>query len=162
MNPPIEVQYATVLTDMPTSACFDSWVRAIDTAVTRHGALTIRLVDEAEGLELNRRFRGRDGATNVLSFAFEPMPGLPEDQAVLGDLVICAPVVAREADQQGKSVRAHHAHMAIHGTLHLLGYDHLTEDDAVRMERIECEILAGLCFSNPYELHTERNGRATG
>ncbi len=162
MSASIEVQYATLLTDVPTAACFDGWVRAIDTAVTVRGAMTIRLVDEFEGLELNRRFRGGEGATNVLSFPFEPMPGLPENQAVLGDLVICAPVVAREADEQGKSVRAHYAHMAIHGTLHLLGYDHLTEDDAVRMERIECEILEGLGFSNPYQLHTEPNGRATG
>ena len=162
MSAPIEVQYATVLTGVPTAACFDGWVRALDTTVTGRGAMTIRLVDEAEGLELNRRYRGRDDATNVLSFPFEPMPGLPDDQAMLGDLVICAPVVAREADAQRKSLRAHYAHMTIHGTLHLLGYDHMTEDNAVSMERIECETLEGLGFSNPYELHTERNGRATG
>ncbi len=108
----------------------------------RHGELTIRIVDATESQALNRDFRGKDKPTNVLSFQ--------GDTVVLGDLVICAPVVAREARQQGKSVLAHWAHMVVHGCLHLQGMDHEDELEAVRMEAREIRILQNLGFPNPY------------
>ena len=112
--------------------------------------LSIRLVDQAEGAILNGRFRGRRGPTNVLSFPFEPLPGL-EDCDLIGDLVICAPVVAREAAEQGKSLQAHWAHMLVHGVLHLLGYDHLDAAHAAQMEGLETRIIRRLGFPAPYE-----------
>lgn len=146
----------------PGAARFEAWVDAVAEARPIGGPLTIRLVDEAEGRALNHRFRGRDSATNVLSFPFEPMPGLPADQAVLGDLVICTRVVESEAAEQGKNLEAHYAHMVVHGVLHLLGFDHQTEAEARRMERLERNILQGLGYADPYEPDTEQNGRATG
>ena len=106
--------------------------------------MTIRIVDEAESRELNHRYRGKDKPTNVLSFHGEREAG------VLGDLVICAPVVAREAVEQHKPPRAHWAHMVVHGCLHLQGYDHEADSDAARMEARETRILKALGFDNPY------------
>ena len=106
--------------------------------------LTIRLVDEAEGRELNHTWRQKDYATNVLSFPYETEP------VVLGDLVICAPVVAREAGEQGKTLEAHFAHLVVHGMLHLQGYDHEAEADALVMEKLETDILRGLGYADPY------------
>ena len=106
------------------------------------GELTLRIVGAAESRALNRRYRGKDKPTNVLSFAAE---------GALGDLVLCAPVIAREAREQGKSIRAHWAHMIVHGCLHLQGYDHQRERDAARMERKEQKLLAELGFPDPYE-----------
>jgi probable rRNA maturation factor len=109
----------------------------------------LRIVDEPEGAELNQAWRNRSAATNVLSFPAE----LPENPAlrVLGDLVLCAPVVRREARAQGKPQAAHWAHLVIHGTLHLLGYDHTVESEAEVMEALECAVLAGLGFPDPYQ-----------
>jgi probable rRNA maturation factor len=129
----------------------DSFRRWAETALAEHSPpaeLVIRLVDEAESRELNRHYRGKDKPTNVLSFPFEAPPEVP--LPLLGDLVICAPVVAREADEQGKTLQAHWAHMVIHGLLHLLGYDHETDDDAQLMESRERELLAQLHFPDPY------------
>lgn len=111
------------------------------------GDMTIRIVDALESRHLNHQYRGKDSATNVLSFPAE-MPGPGE--SLLGDLVICAPVVVDEARQQGKLVRAHWAHMVIHGTLHLLGMDHQNDVEAERMEQRERELLAGFGFPDPY------------
>lgn len=108
------------------------------------GELTLRIVDPLESQALNRDFRGKDRPTNVLSFGYDT----PE---LLGDVVICADVVAREAAEQGKQVIAHWAHLVVHGCLHLLGFDHEATDEAARMELQETAILAGLGFSNPYE-----------
>lgn len=116
--------------------------------------LTIRVVDEQESRALNLRFRGQDKPTNVLSFPFDPPPGLVEADPVfdlLGDLVICASLVQREALEQGKEELAHWAHLVVHGVLHLLDYDHLNEDDAAEMEGLETAILQGLGFPPPYE-----------
>jgi probable rRNA maturation factor len=107
-------------------------------------------VDESEGAEINRRFRGWHGATNVLSFPFEPLPGLGECE-LIGDLVVCAPLVAREAREQGKTLDAHWAHMLVHGVLHLLGYDHRDAASAGEMEGLETWILCELGFPAPYE-----------
>ncbi|HJP97013.1 MAG TPA: rRNA maturation RNase YbeY [Rhodanobacteraceae bacterium] len=129
---------------------FRCWVAAA-LAGARHdhpAELSIRIVGVREGRTLNRRYRDRDYATNVLSFPAE----LPPDvgSPLLGDIVIAAPVVAREARAQGKSVRDHYAHLTVHGVLHLLGYDHQSDGDAVRMEALETRILASLGITDPY------------
>jgi probable rRNA maturation factor len=117
--------------------------------------LSLRVVGRSEGCALNRRYRGRDYPANVLSFTAPRAARLRDRQ--LGDLVICAPVVAREARQQGKSLRAHWAHMVIHGTLHLLGFDHQRTRDAQRMERRETRLLRALGYPDPYgESHVDR------
>ena len=110
--------------------------------------LTVRIVGMAEMVELNETYRHKDGVTNVLSFPFEPPPGIPLSQ--LGDIIVCAPVVKDEAAQQDKPVMQHWAHMVIHGLLHLLSYDHITEAEAEEMETLEVEILSGLGIPNPY------------
>ncbi|MEO7064437.1 MAG: rRNA maturation RNase YbeY [Dokdonella sp.] len=131
---------------------FERWIDAIPQLREHHDwvELNILIVDSTAGQRFNRDFRGRDYATNVLSFPYEPGPG--EHTGVLGDIVICAPVVAREALAQRKPVRDHFAHMTIHGVLHLLGYDHETDHDAERMEALERHILATLGMADPYAL----------
>ena len=111
--------------------------------------VTVRIVDEPESQALNHQYRGKDKPTNVLSFPFEAPPGITVPLA--GDLVICAPVVEREAQEQGKASEAHWAHMVIHGMLHLQGYDHIQDDDAEVMEALEIQLLAQLDIGNPYE-----------
>jgi probable rRNA maturation factor len=147
----IGVQYAVEMPDLPQREQLRAWARAVLQASGRSGALAIRIVDEAESAALNQQWRGKHGPTNVLSFAMELPAGVPV--AELGDVVICAPVVAREAAQQHKAVDAHWAHMVVHGMLHLLGHDHQDEPDAMRMERLEAEILEGLGFDDPYRIH---------
>lgn len=110
--------------------------------------LTVRIVSHAESAMLNQTYRYKQGATNVLSFAVEEADRLPVP--ILGDIAVCAPVVEREAREQGKEAAAHWAHMVVHGTLHLLGYDHLEDAQAQEMESLETGILAGLGFPNPY------------
>ncbi|BDT69199.1 endoribonuclease YbeY [Comamonadaceae bacterium OS-1] len=118
------------------------WIRH---ALQRDGEITVRIVDTAEGQALNRGYRHKDYATNVLTFDYTQEP------TVTADLVLCAPVVAREAAENGKTLQAHYAHLLVHGTLHAQGYDHETsEADAVAMEALETEILAGLGIANPY------------
>lgn len=135
---------------IPRSDSFRSWVLAALQVARRRRAseLAVRLVDSAEGRELNRQYRGRDYATNVLSFPADLPPGLR--LPLLGDLIICAPVVAREAAEQGKPLRSHYAHMTVHGVLHLLGYDHMADAEAERMEALERRALAGLGIADPY------------
>ncbi|HET8791108.1 MAG TPA: rRNA maturation RNase YbeY [Modicisalibacter sp.] len=135
---------------LPTQAELTRWVAE---TLARHvgesrNELTIRLVDDEESRALNRDYRGKDKPTNVLSFPFEAPPGM--ELALLGDLVICHGEVVREAAEQNKSVTHHYAHMVVHGTLHLLGYDHMEDDEAEKMERLECEILATIGISDPY------------
>jgi probable rRNA maturation factor len=117
------------------------WIRH---ALDLDGEMTVRVVGEAEGRELNRSFRAKDYATNVLTFDYD------DDPVVLADLVLCAPVVAREAAEQGKSLEAHYAHLIVHGTLHAQGWDHEETRQAERMEARETEILVGLGFADPY------------
>lgn len=135
---------------IPRADSFRRWATAALAVARRRRAseLSIHLVDAAEGRELNRHYRERDYATNVLSFPADLPPGvrLP----LLGDLIICAPVIAREAAEQGKPLRHHYAHMTVHGVLHLLGHDHLLDADAERMEALERRALAGLGIPDPY------------
>jgi len=131
---------------VPDPQDFHRWATAV--LQGRHAELGIRVVDEDEGRRLNRRYRGRDKPTNVLSFPADLPPGV--DLPLLGDLVICAPVVIREAGEQNKDVTAHWAHLTVHGVLHLLGHDHETSVEAGLMEAQERRVLAGLGFSDPY------------
>ena len=128
----------------PDEAQLRRWCELALRQRTADSELTIRLVDEEEGRELNRTWRQKDYATNVLSFPYETEP------VVLGDLVICAPVVAREAAEQGKALSAHYAHLTVHGVLHLLGWDHEDDKEAEAMEQLEREILADLGIADPY------------
>ena len=128
---------------VPSSARLKAWARAA--VATDLGELTLRIVGQRESRALNRKFRGKDRPTNVLSFPYEE-PG------TLGDVVLCAPVVNREAKEQGKPVAAHWAHMVVHGVLHLRGFDHIRAGDAKVMESRERAILARLSFPDPYEL----------
>jgi len=136
---------------VPSSRQLSGWLRRALKGVAQ-GELSIRIVGEDESAALNERYRGRRGPTNVLSFAGTELPdGAGSELRLLGDLVLCAPVIAREAREQCKSLDAHWAHIALHGALHLLGYDHDTDAEARRMERYEAELLAALGFDDPYE-----------
>ncbi len=132
----------------PSDAKFQRWVTAALDASSDAVELGIRLVDEAESSDLNLQYRGKSGATNVLSFPFDAVA--PVALPILGDLVICEPVVIREAREQKKSSDAHWAHMVIHGVLHLLGYDHINDHDADVMENLETKILLSLDYPAPY------------
>jgi probable rRNA maturation factor len=140
------------LPGLPAEVEFQRWVEATLNQCEperEEAQLTIRITDEAEIQELNRTYRDKDKPTNVLSFPFEAPPGV--EIPLLGDIIICAAVVAREADEQGKPLKAHWAHMVIHGTLHLLGYDHIEEAEAEAMEGLEITLLAGLGYADPYQ-----------
>jgi len=142
------VQRVSRARGLPGVASITGWARA---ALSGSGAgtadVTVRLVAQAESADLNKRYRGKRGATNVLSFTYGLAPGTT---GLAGDLVICAPVVQREAVQQDKRPRAHWAHMVVHGILHLRGFDHVRKTDAEIMEALEIRILRRLGFSNPY------------
>jgi probable rRNA maturation factor len=157
MNIILDVQNVTDSGDVPSEDDIQSWIETTliqaDSFNGNDAELTVRVVDEAEISELNQQYRHKTGGTNVLSFPADR--DLPLDIPFLGDLVICADVVAREAREQNKPLQAHWAHMVIHGTLHLLGYDHIEDDQAAIMEQKEILILQGLGFSNPYEVAIE-------
>ncbi|MFB9068827.1 rRNA maturation RNase YbeY [Pseudofulvimonas gallinarii] len=146
----VHVGYALPRSGLPSVVSFRAWVAAALAGARRRAAseLSIRLVDADEGRALNRDYRGRDYATNVLSFPVELPPGVRSP--LIGDIVICAPVVAREAAEQDKRLRDHYAHLTVHGVLHLLGHDHENDADAERMEKLEVRILAGLGIADPY------------
>jgi probable rRNA maturation factor len=144
----LELQNASTAQALPHAAQFQRWADAA--AGAEPAEIVIRIVDEAESADLNGTYRQKQGPTNVLSFPFEVPPGVPNE--CLGDLVICAAVVEREAAEQGKSAAAHWAHMVVHGLLHLRGYDHIEEAEAAEMEAAEVAILAQLGFSDPYSL----------
>ena len=134
----------------PDEAQFRQWCELALRQRSGDSELTIRLVDEAEGRELNHTYRERDYATNVLSFPAD-VPDEMLDIPLLGDLVICVPVVEREAVEQGKALDAHWAHLVVHGCLHLLGYDHIDDDEAEEMEALERALLAELGHPDPYD-----------
>jgi len=137
----LSLQNASVAAQIPTKAQFKKWAKAalrVDTEVT------IRIVDEAEGRALNSAYRGKDYATNVLTFP------ITEEPHLMGDIVLCAPIVAAEAAAQNKSLEAHYAHLTVHGILHLHGYDHQIDEQAALMESIEVTTLLQLGYANPY------------
>lgn len=133
----------------PAEADFQCWADIAMQNPAGEWDLTIRVVDEAEITELNDTYRHKNKATNVLSFPFEPPPGI--EIPLLGDLVICASVVEQEATEQGKSSRAHWAHMVIHGMLHLQGFDHVVDEEAEEMENLETDLLHQLGYPAPYQ-----------
>lgn len=138
--------------EAPGDEDFRRWCELALRQRSADSELTIRLVDEAEGRELNHTWRQKDYATNVLSFPAD-VPDELLDIPLLGDLVICVPVVAREAAGQGKPLEAHWAHLVIHGCLHLLGYDHIDDAEADEMEALERQLLAELGHPDPYAEH---------
>lgn len=154
MNTLIDVQHACDTTQHDYSVPTDNEIQLwADTALSalkiQDKEVTIRFVDRDESQSLNHTYRGKDKPTNVLSFPFECPPDIPLN--LLGDLVICVPVIHHEAVEQDKVVNDHFAHMIVHGLLHLLGYDHIEEDEAETMERLETKILAQLGIDDPYQ-----------
>jgi probable rRNA maturation factor len=151
----VAVGYALPRAGLPAAVSFRRWVAAALAGRIREADLAIRLVGTKEGRALNRHYRGKDYATNVLSFPADAAEGVKLPKGVrmplLGDLVICAPVVAKEAKEQGKALNDHYAHLTVHGALHLLGWDHEDERDAECMEALEREVLAGLGIEDPYQ-----------
>jgi len=138
----LTVQYAAVNDGLPTRSQLRTWVKA---ALQRDADVTVRLVDAEEARTLNRQYRRGDRATNVLSFAY------PETDPFSGDIVLCVPVIEREAREQRKNPQAHYAHLVVHGMLHLQGYDHEAAANARDMEVLETEIVTGLGYADPYK-----------
>ena len=146
----VDIQLADGSTKTPDAQQIRGWVAAVFTTLERSPlSLTVRVVGEEEMVKLNRRYRGRNQSTNVLSFPIEPLPGMRTD--LLGDNVVCGPVVDREAAIQHKSPMGHWAHMVVHGLLHLFGYTHESNQDALAMEALEKSVLEGLGYSDPYQ-----------
>ena len=139
----LSVQYAMPNDSLPSRQRLRSWAKA---ALLTDARVTLRLVGGREGRALNRDFRGRDHATNVLTFAYS------DSEPLSGDIVLCAPVIAKEARAQRKSIEAHYAHLVVHGMLHLQGYDHENSRDAGVMEALEAEIVVKLGYADPYEI----------
>ena len=144
----LDIQSASSSEDTPDEESIKRWVSAVIGSKEGDTELSVRIVDEPEGKKLNETYRGATGPTNVLSFPFDEK--IPEPLPLIGDIVVCAPVVAREAQQQNKDLTAHWAHMIIHGVLHLLGYDHQNDSEAAIMETLETEIMQKLGFAPPY------------
>jgi probable rRNA maturation factor len=164
----VDLQIATEFTELPDEETFTLWLNHVLSALDiQHKEMTIRVVDEAESQQLNYQYRSKNAPTNVLSFPFEmpdfvafaedseDLDGSAEDTeyGLLGDLVICAPIIALEAQQQNKILAHHWAHMVVHGTLHLLGYDHINDNEAEHMESLERKILQQLAIDDPYQDH---------
>ena len=149
-NATASVQYAVARTGLPAATTVRRYVRA---AALRDLAVTVRFVGAREGRTLNARFRGKDHATNVLTFVYDNAECAA--QTLAGDIVLCAPVIEREASQQHKMSIAHYAHLTVHGVLHLQGYDHESEVDAAEMERLETHIVEKLGYKDPYSEFAE-------
>lgn len=134
---------------IPSEQELTLWAQSALDACDISGELTVRIVKGSESQQLNHDYRGKDKPTNVLSFPFEAPPGIETD--LIGDLVVCKSIVEREAGEQNKPLSHHWAHMIVHGCLHLLGYDHIEDDEAEEMESLEIDILANLAIANPYQ-----------
>ena len=141
----LAIQYAASQENLPLRPQFRRWIKA---ALKCDVQIALRIVDEIEGRELNKNFRGKDYATNVLTFVYN------DTDPLYGDIVICAPVVEREAREQHKALHAHYAHLAVHAVLHLQGYDHENENEAATMESLETAIMMKLGYANPYQAVT--------
>ena len=144
----VEVQYASNECNLPNRRLITEWVILALSDIDKNVEMSVRIVDEVEGKALNKRWRNRDYATNVLSFPLKTEEG--PAAGLLGDIVICAPVIRNEATEQKKILQNHWAHMVIHGTLHLIGYDHTNDNDAEKMESLEIELLNKIGINNPY------------
>ena len=142
----LAVQYVTDSTDLPTRSQFRRWVKA---ALMQDAEIVLRIVDEPEGRELNNHFRSKNYATNVLTFVYDDI------QPLRGDIVLCAAIIRKESQQQHKNLMAHYAHLIVHGILHLQGYDHIENAEAVVMEQMETQILARLGYDDPYKEHND-------
>lgn len=145
----IILQKNSKIKSLPTKKQFQTWVDSALSASKKNHELVIRIVDEDEITHLNKTYRKKNKPTNILSFPFEAPPGIKNN--FLGDMVICAPVVRKEAKDQQKTYVSHWAHLIIHGVLHLLGYEHEKEKDAKKMENLEIKIMKKLGFSDPYK-----------
>ena len=145
----LDFQVVSKSTQLPTAEQFKAWVNAVLVDESEDSEIVIRIVDEDEMIRFNEQYRGKKGATNILSFPFDPPEGT--DSQLLGDLLVCAPIVELEAKQQNKNLEHHWAHMIIHGVLHLIGYDHINDMDAEEMEALEIKILIKIKINNPYE-----------
>ena len=153
MSYQIDVEVNSSSTKIPSIENIELWIStALQSDELNQAEVSVYIVDETEGQELNAQYRGKNNPTNVLSFPAD----IPDEVGVplLGDLVICAPVVEREAQEQGKILDAHWAHMLVHGTLHLLGYDHIEDDEADVMEALETRLITQLNFPAPYDTET--------
>ena len=148
----IDIQIASQSKKIPAQEQFQYWVDAILTNSTENSEIVIRIVDEPEMIQFNEQYRNKKGSTNILSFPFDMPVGIKSD--LLGDLLVCAPIVEKEALLQNKALEHHWSHMIIHGVLHLLGYDHIDNDEAEEMEALEINILQTVNIENPYQ---ERN-----
>lgn len=140
----LAVQYASEAENIPTRPNFRRWVKA---TLMQECEIVLRIVDEQEGWDLNDSYRGKPYATNVLTFVYDDL------QPLTGDIVLCAPVIEKEAQQQNKELSAHYAHLTVHGVLHLQGHDHLQDDEAIAMEQYETKILTRLGYTAPYTEH---------
>ena len=147
----LDLQYAEKSEEPPSRGEFQQWVN-LSVIEDKPAHVSIRIVDKTESQSLNKQYRSKNKPTNVLSFSMELPDDLIDEMDVfmLGDLVICAPVVEKEAREQGKEVKSHWAHMVIHGMLHLQGYDHISEADAEEMEGLEIKLLQQIGINNPY------------
>ncbi|SET09331.1 rRNA maturation RNase YbeY [Thorsellia anophelis] len=154
MNKPFIIDFQNALeieqSSLPELEQIELWAESVLKLFETEAELTIRVVELEESQLLNFQYRGKNSPTNVLSFPSESHESL--ETKLLGDLVICHAIVAKEAQEQGKKINAHYAHMVIHGCLHLLGYDHIEPEDAEEMESIEIEVMESLGFKNPYEI----------
>lgn len=139
----LSIQYAAHASDIPSRPAFRKWIKA---ALIHDAEIGLRVVGEEEGRSLNRNFRDKDYATNVLTFIYDDASA----QFLTGDIVLCAPVIEREAREQHKNLTAHYAHLTVHGVLHLQGYDHESDVEAAAMEQMEAEIVERLGYENPY------------
>ena len=152
VNTLLDLQIASEHSGIPEAECFQTWIDCVMAEQNMDvQEITIRVVDEQESRELNHQYRDKDKPTNVLSFPFEAPPGV--EMNLLGDLVVCAQVVEKEAIEQNKPLSHHWAHMIVHGALHLLGFDHIDDNDAQEMEGLEIALLAKLGIDDPYQDH---------
>lgn len=145
----IDVMINSTSSQLPDQSELEKWAAAAVGNHRQEAEISLLIVDEEEGAELNRQWRGKEGPTNVLSFPSDLPAEL--ELSLLGDLIICVPVVERESIEQEKSLNSHWAHMVVHGTLHLLGYDHIEDHEAGKMESLETDILGQLGYPDPYQ-----------